>query len=248
VGARISACVVSVAALVGALGASAEAATVPVGSLLTAEFGSSPQSGPGTMANTALPAPANATSPVDGTVISWRFRGSAGLLYTPRVIRPTGVGLAMGLRSAAPQPGAGLDVTAGPFTTSLPINKGDLFAVDVPSGGGMQLQGDVAGSQFTEWDPPLPNGGSPQMRFTFGDDTEAPIAAVVRYCVVPNLKGKKPAAARQALAAADCAAGKTSKSKKRRKKKKVLRQSVPPGTSISDTAPIDFTVSKRKRK
>jgi hypothetical protein len=247
VGARFVAFVVIVAALVGALGASAQAATVPVGSMLTAEFASSPQSGPGTMTNLALPPPASAASPVDGTVISWRFRGSAGL-FTPRVIRPTGVGFAMGLRSGAPQPGAGYEVISGPFPTSLPINKGDLFAVDVPSGGGMQLQGDVEGAQFAEWDPPLPDGGPPEFRFTSGGGTEGPIAAVVRYCVVPKLKRMRPAAARQALAAADCTAGKTSKSKKRRKNKRVLRQSVPPGTSISDTTPVDFTVSRRKPK
>jgi beta-lactam-binding protein with PASTA domain len=64
---------------------------------------------------------------------------------------------------------------------------------------------------------------------------------------VPNLRGKKPKAARRALAAADCTAGKAKKSKKRRKKKKVLSQNVPPGTSISDTTPVGFKVSKLKK-
>src|SRR3954463_4999768 len=86
---------VSIAAGVAAcaaaiLASTAEANTVVVGSSLTApnfvpiSFGP-----PATVTNYVLLPPATATSPIDGTVISWRFIGDGGPI-TPRVLRSTG--------------------------------------------------------------------------------------------------------------------------------------------------------------
>ena len=67
-------------------------------------------------------------------------------------------------------------------------------------------------------------------------------------CVVSNLMGKKPKKAKVLLSDSDCAFGLKKKSKKRRKYKQVVSQSVPAGTSISDTQPITFKVSERRKR
>jgi hypothetical protein len=227
--------------------AGAQAATVTVGSNFSAPtntditFG-----GSATITNVTLPAPANAASPADGTVISWRFIGEGGLA-TPRIIRPTGGNLYTGAGTGPGQVGAGYGNIAGPFTVSLPIRKGDLFGVSFPVGTGPSMITPSTGASGGLWQPALADGATPEGTSQTFPNQEVAIGAVVRYCLVPNLRGKKPKAARQALAAADCTAGPAKKSKKRRKKKKVLTQSVAPGTSISDTAPVGFKVSKLKK-
>ncbi len=72
--------------------------------------------------------------------------------------------------------------------------------------------------------------------------------ATVRYCLTPKLKGMKLKAARNALTAAACAVGKVSPSKKKREGKFVHSQSIPPGTSLPDAAPIDLKVGKKPKK
>ena len=229
-----------------ALAGSAEAATVTLGSQFqgyTGEPTDLPASG-ATVAQTALPAPLVAVAPVDGTVTEWRFAGY-GPSFTPQVIRPTGGGQYAVAVSGPPQAAnAGGYPILGPFPLSLPIRQGDLFGYSVPSiaFGAYTARPDAASIFFT---PPL--GGSPEPPDSAGSGIELAVNATVRYCVVPDLKGKKPADARSALTAADCKVGATAKSKKRRKKKRVLSQSVPPGSQISDTASVDIKVS-RKRK
>jgi len=73
----------------------------------------------------------------------------------------------------------------------------------------------------------------------------------VRFCSVPNLKGLKIGAAQNALVAADCTVGTLKRPKKkaaRKKAKFVKSQTAVPGTSISDTAPIDLTLGKGPKK
>ena len=75
IGAVLTCCAVAL------LAGSAQANTVVVGSSLTASnFALVPFGPPATVTNYSLPAPATAASPVDGTVISWRFIGAGGPL------------------------------------------------------------------------------------------------------------------------------------------------------------------------
>jgi beta-lactam-binding protein with PASTA domain len=108
----------------------------------------------------------------------------------------------------------------------------------------------TAGGTAIAWAPHLASGQT-RSADPLPDGTEIALQATVRFCSVPALKGKKLGAARQALAAADCTAGAVKKPKKkaaRKKAKFVKSQSAAPGTSISDTAPIDLTLGKAPKK
>ena len=68
---------------------------------------------------------------------------------------------------------------------------------------------------------------------------------------MPNVIGKKQAAASDALAAADCSVGQILKPKQKAKRKKakfVRSTSVPAGTAVSDTTPIDLSFGKKPKK
>jgi len=227
-----------------ALAGGAQAATLTLGSQFQGYTGDAfdfSASG-GTIAQTALPSPLIAISPVDGTVTQWRFSG-AGPSFTPVVIRPQGTGRYAVSVGGAAQPAAPGYVITGPFPLSLPIHRGDLFGYSAPLGSGGVIIRTGTGHIFYE--PPL--GTSPEVPdATVANTYELAMNATVRYCVVPALKKKTPKAARAALAAADCTVGKTKKSKKRRKKKQVLSQSLPPRSQVSDTAPVDIKVSRKR--
>jgi PASTA domain len=221
---------------------SAKGATLVLGSQFQGAIDGAPVPSASTGAQATLPAPLLAASPTDGTVIDWRFVG-AGAGFVPRIIRPAGGGQYIGAGTGSAQTG-NAPAIAGPFTVSLPIRKGDLFGFDAQAGTDIGVI-DRPGTGYIAFTPPLPDGGSPQPPGA-QPARELAVSATVRYCLVPKLKGKKPAAARDALTAADCTVGKTKKSKKRRKRKRVLSQSVAPGTSISDTQPVDIKVSRKR--
>src|SRR5882757_4968201 len=104
-------------------GGTAQANTVSVGSSLTAPgFSLVPFGAPATVTNYGLPAPAAAASPVDGTVISWRFIGSGGPL-TPRVLRSTAGSTMTGVGSGTAQSATAPNVISGPFSVSIAIKK-----------------------------------------------------------------------------------------------------------------------------
>jgi hypothetical protein len=232
-------------ALVGA--GSAGGATVTVGSAFPPPTGN-PASGVARTWAIAPSSPSGGTaSPVAGTVVSWRFRGSLSGSYTPRILRPAGGGAYRAVASGPAQTGAGSATPAGPFALSLPVAAGELFAVDVPAGVSLSYT-DVPGATSIGWQPPLLDGGAAFAPTDSDEGEERHVAATIRYCLVPKLRGKSPKAARKALVAADCRVGKVKKTKKERKRKKVLSQSVAPGTSISDTAPVGFRISRRAQK
>jgi PASTA domain len=221
---------------------SAKAATVTLGSSLSGPFTTASSLTLSTRANLALPSPSMALSPVDGTAISWSFVGSG---LAPRVIRPAGGGLFTGAGTGTEQAGAGPGAISGPFPISLPVKTGDLFGIEVRT---MSVWADsaVAGATRGTW-PSLANGGTPDAP-TPAPGRELAVQAVIRHCLVPKLKGLKPGKARQALTAADCTVGQVRNRAKPKTKKRVIAQSVPAGTSISDTAPVDLTVSKKRKK
>jgi PASTA domain len=241
IGLRIALTTVAATLLIGG---TAHAATVTIGSSLNATFSQTAFVAPTTVANYILPAPANSTSPTDGTVTSWRFVG-AGTTFTPRVLRSTGGTSHTGTGSGVAQaPTAVPPAISGPFTTSLPIKRGELFAVNVPAAGTLGTA-TTDGATYLQWAPPLADGGAGMPPTSVA--SEAAISATVRYCKVPKLKGLPAKAARQALISAECTIGNVTKSAKRRPTKQVIRQSVKANSSIADTAPVDFVVAPKKK-
>jgi hypothetical protein len=119
-------------------------------------------------------APNGLTSPVTGTVTSWRFKsGSNGNTVSLRVLRPgagvtfTGVGVSASATSAG-----GLN---GPFTTSLPIQRGDHVGLN-RTNGALVLSTDVGSTQIY-WTPPLAEGQT--LAGTAGMNQEVLVQAVV---------------------------------------------------------------------
>src|SRR4029079_17992009 len=102
-----------------------DAATVTVGSPLTAPFFSTSTCGsPCTRANTALADPgANVTSPITGTVVRYRLAGNYGGTFMLRVLRPAGGGQYTGAGTSGPTSANGTATIAIP--TRLPIQSGD---------------------------------------------------------------------------------------------------------------------------
>jgi hypothetical protein len=235
------------AALLGlaATASSAQAATVRVGSPLTASFGPVRFANQlVTLVQVSLPEPGtNLRSPVDGTVTSYQVAPSNGT-FALQVVRFSGV-TAKSLRSSASTPVGNTGISA-PIPTHLAIDQGDFIGV-TNFGTGDELGGVKNGATYAAWGPPLEDGADYRQPDYAAEQFEIGMGATVRYCQVPALKGLSLRDARAALAAADCKAGKVRKAKKRRKRKVVVSQSVRPGKAISDTAPIDFKVSRSQR-
>ena len=90
---------------------------------------------PCTATNFSLPAanqaPGGLTSPVNGTVTSWRARGNMGANLQLRILRPAGGGAFTGAGTS------GFVSFAGPlspsFPTSLPIEIGDYVGLNSPN-------------------------------------------------------------------------------------------------------------------
>jgi hypothetical protein len=241
---RLCACAALATCTVAVLAGSAAANTVTVGSSLTATgFAPVAFGPPATVTNSVLPAPATASSPVDGTVIRWRFVGSGGPL-TPRVLRSTGGATLAGAGTGTAQNATAPNVISGPFSVSIPIKKGEFFGVNGASGASLSVA-PTAGATNLYFTPALVDGagGKAPAGINSGEDA---ISATVRFCKVPKMKGLTGKAARQALNAANCTLGTITKGK-RKPIKKVLKQSVKAGTSISDTQPVDLKISRKKK-
>jgi hypothetical protein len=240
---RLGECVALAICALPLLGGAAQANTVTVGSSLTAPGFSLVPFGPSaTVTNSVLPAPATATSPVDGTVISWRFIGSGGPL-TPRVLRPAGGFSLTGAGTGTPQSATAPNVISGPFSVSIAIKKGDYFGVNGAMGASLSTAPTGATSLY--FTPALVDGAAGRVPTNTNSEEDA-IGATVRFCKVPKMKGLTGKAARQALNAADCRLGTVTKGK-RKPIKKLLKQSVKAGTSISDTQPVNLTISRKKK-
>jgi hypothetical protein len=173
--------------------ASTQAATVTVGSPISRSIGSGGTQGPSgnteTVANTALPeAGAHVTSPVNGTIVRWRMVASGGGgSYALRVLRPAGAGAYKGV-GRAPVTGVDGDTT---FTASLPIQAGDLIALDLAEGtenGVSAVSGVIAGARWDAWLPAIPEGVG-DTPFTSNFTQELAFNAVVQY---PDPAGSAP--------------------------------------------------------
>ena len=148
-----------VAGLCGLLGAAnAEAATVTVGSPLTASFSSSPISGHFTIVDSGLPeSGANVTSPVTGTIVRWRITQASGGPFRLRVLTPVGGTVYTGAGTSAPQAPSSLATQT--FSTSMPISSGQTIGVDNANPSGDHIGGaSPPGATDLLWAPPLADG------------------------------------------------------------------------------------------
>jgi hypothetical protein len=228
----------------------AQAATVTVGSPLTAGFTGS-FAGTATEVNFALGEPGtHVTSPVNGTIVSYRIKVYSLPLgrFAIRAIRPASGGDFTGVGTGPPvtPPGTGLQS----FSANLPIRAGDFVGLDLlEEDSVVAFQASGTGSTVYEWgnDGFLADGATAPPANTYTG--ELAFNADVRYCLVPNVVGKKLKKARAALAAADCTAGRISPKKKKRKGKKfVISQSAAVGSSIAYTEPVNLTLGKRHKR
>jgi hypothetical protein len=234
------------AALLGATGAHAN--TITLGNPLTnPSYFSSGFSSARTFFNTRLIDGSDAASPVDGTVISWAVGRPDGS-FSLRILRQVGTDSYAAFAEDAERQLEFDPAPSPPQPTSLPIKKGDLIAL--ADGGGTNLAESNTGSSVIL--PSKAEVGAPaQSPFSTSAANNYVFNATVRYCLVPNVIGKKEPAARSALAAADCPVGQILKPKKgvKRKKAKFVRAtSVPAGTAVSDTTPIDLSFGKKPKK
>jgi hypothetical protein len=143
---------VVIASLLGC--SAAGAATVTVGSPLTASFSEAAVGTGGIIGiNSTLGEPgAHATSPVDGAIIGWKLLGLGGP-FELRVLRPEGAGTFLAGAAAAPETLGTYGV--GNFTTDLPIKAGELVGIEAPEGARIgNAMGDAPGSTAAVWEVP----------------------------------------------------------------------------------------------
>jgi hypothetical protein len=196
-------------------------------------------------------------SPANGVITGWKVKSADdGAIYTLKVMRANGaVSLVTNTNSnftavtsvqapTAVPVGTGATTPTGvifDYPASLPISKGDYIGVltggaddDVPQKTTNGLTQNVFSNNFAG----LPaDGAAADLLSDIQHDLL--LQATVKFCKVPNLKGKKAKAAKKALAKADCAA-KISKQRtgKKRSFGKVIKQkqkagfTAPPGTAI----------------
>lgn len=169
-----------------ACAAPVRASTVTVGSPMTIPIPEKSRvhfPGPETIANVALAqSGASVTSPISGTVVRWRMAANyLGGPFALRVLKPDSSGdfFRYGALSASVSP------TAGPqtITTSLPIQAGDLIALEVPSMSAvpfLKIPSSRAGWS-SAFSPPVPEGEAwgpmfeePEWEFGFNADVQPP--------------------------------------------------------------------------
>lgn len=251
---RIVLLVTSAIAIMALGGTTAHAKTLAIGNPLTGpDYSDSMFTGPPdpccTAVNAKLISGADGASPTDGTVITWAVGNPHGA-YAPTVIQPNPNGTYTGV-VAGPTVALNNPASASPTqSTNLPIKAGQLFALSLSGHIYESFTGGLGG--YSEHGPLTP-GVTDNLTGGLSVDNYA-FTATIRYCEVPNVVGQTVATATQTLASSDCTLGQVIKAKRKKKKvkkskaPKVTRQSVAPGTKISDTAPIDLTFAKKKKK
>jgi hypothetical protein len=180
---------IAATAAICAWSASAQAATVTVGSPITGvqDGGFVGNNGASlTVANMALPEPgAHVTSPVTGTIVSWRAMTTGTGQYALRVLRPAGGDSFTGAGTSATSVASVGDHT---FGANLPIQAGDLIGLDLPNNQGMSgaVREDASWGAWVveplDGNGTLPDGSTAAPNPIF-DQTNAELAfnAVVQY-------------------------------------------------------------------
>ena len=148
---EIIASLIAAAAALFVWSASVQAATVLVGSPMSQVDGTGFVGNNGasvTVANIDLPEPgAHATSPVNGTIVSWHVISYGTGDYALRVIRPASGGSYTGVGTSVGHIDAAGDHT---FTASLPIQTGDYIGLDLPNNQGVN-GGIPQGASWVYW-------------------------------------------------------------------------------------------------
>jgi hypothetical protein len=210
---------VGIWAVLGA--ANAQAAVVTVGSPLSAPFPFSGAFGQVTVTNLILPEPgANVTSPVTGTITSWRLSGASGGPFRLRVLTPGGGTTFTGAGTSEPQTPAGTATES--FTTNLPIQAGQQIGLDLsdPSDAvGIQSSAGLGARFGFSGSPPLADGAM-QTFNTGASDEELGFNADVN--VMETATGAPPTGQRAAALKRCKKKHSAKKRKKCRKKAKLL--------------------------
>jgi hypothetical protein len=171
----------AVAAALAVSCSSASAHLVVVGSPLKGEFtGQLCTSPTGTWANDTLgEAGANASSPVDGTVVSWRMLGNftSGKPFELRVLRPAPGGAYTGVGTSAQELPSSNFLIRPIWRTDLPIKTGDLIGINV-NNDCVGVAG-IKGSHYLNWYPALGEGSTLVAPYP-GKDVEIGVQAVVQ--------------------------------------------------------------------
>lgn len=256
--------------------AAASADTTVMGSTLANDFDGGISTGPTLTVQLSydpLTSPNPVVSPANGVITGWRVKSADdGAVYTLKVMRPSGpVSLVTATNSnftaitsvqapSAVPAGTGVATPTGVIFdypgNNLPISQGDYLGL--LTGGAddhvaQKTTGGLAKNLFANNFAGAPADGATAA--LLGDEQhDLLLQATVKYCKVPNLKGKKAKAAKNALIAADCAA-KISKQKtgKKRSFGKVIKQKQKAGFTAPPGTPIPITVgksgsSKKKKK
>ena len=171
----------AVAVALAACCSSASAHLVVVGSPAEGEFGGQLCSGPnGTWANDTLgEAGANASSPIDGTVVSWRMFGNftSGKPFELRILRPAPGGAYTGVGTSAQELPSSSFLTRPIWRTNLPIKTGDLVGINV-NNDCVGVAG-IKGAHYLNWNPALGEGSTLVAPYP-GKDVEIGVQALVQ--------------------------------------------------------------------
>jgi hypothetical protein len=121
-------------------------------------------------------APGGLTSPVNGTVTSWRLRANTAPEVRLRILRPAGGSSFTGVGTSGPAnfTGPGL---SGPIPTSLPISAGDGVGLENPSGRLIYGANLLGGTIF--WNMPVLADGSTRVADGSGPMVETLVQATV---------------------------------------------------------------------
>ena len=220
---------IAVAAVVASLFAStAGAATVTVGSPITRGLDGGYVGNNGstvTVANTALSEPgAHVTSPVSGTIISWRAITTGTGEYALRVLRPGSGGEYTGAGRSPENVSSAGDHT---FSANLAIQAGDLIGLDLPDNQGMSgASFYVPAGVWSFWVPALPEDSADP---PFDSFTHAELAfnATVQYTETPgggSTAPPPPPAPAPTAAKSKCKKKKHKRSAQSAKKKKCKKK------------------------
>jgi hypothetical protein len=135
-----------------------------------------------TATNLTLPdsslAPGGLTSPVNGTVTSWRLRANAAPNVRLRILRRGAGDTFTGVGTSGPAGFAGPEGISAPIATSLPIQTGDSIGLESPNGNLIYGENILGGAAF--WNMPvLADGSAPRAPNGTGPMVEVMVQATI---------------------------------------------------------------------
>jgi hypothetical protein len=183
------------------------------------------------------------TVPKAGVITSWSFHDGS----TP----VTDLKLKVGRRAGGGMYKIVAEATAGTQTASMvntysahiPVKRGDLIGIFDGGGSCYRLTANGMDSAVVANGDVAPGTTA---SFNSANGAKYPVSVKVALdCIVPKLKRKTLAAAKDALADASCRLGKVTKKESSRKPGIVAFQKPKPGTQLSPGAKVAVVVSSR---